>query len=92
MNWTRIDTPRASLPGRDALVPSAVHQVHHLGAAGEIGAEDPLHGRRDAQAAGLANAGRRNWYPALAEDLLAAAPKLGVDRAAISDLLMRSGF
>ena len=42
--------------------------------------------------AGLANAGRRNWYPALAEDLLAAAPKLGVDRAAISDLLRRSGF
>ena len=42
--------------------------------------------------AGLADANRRNWYPALAEDLVAAAPKLGADRAAIERLLARCGF
>jgi FADH2 O2-dependent halogenase len=42
--------------------------------------------------AGLADAKRRNWYPALAEDLVAAAPKLGVERAAIDRLLARCGF
>ena len=42
--------------------------------------------------AGLADAKRNNWYPALAEDLIAAAPKLGVDRAAIDRLLARCGF
>ena len=42
--------------------------------------------------AGLADAKRRNWYPALAEDLIAAAPKLGADRAAIDRLLTRCGF
>ncbi len=42
--------------------------------------------------AGLADAKRRNWYPALAEDLAAAAPKLGVDREAIDRLLARCGF
>jgi FADH2 O2-dependent halogenase len=42
--------------------------------------------------AGLADTKRRNWYPALAEDLAAAAPKLGVDKAAIDRLLTRCGF
>jgi len=42
--------------------------------------------------AGLADAKRRNWYPALAEDLITAAPKLGADRAAIDRLLARCGF
>lgn len=42
--------------------------------------------------AGLADAKRRNWYPALAEDLIGAAPKLGADRAAIDGLLARCGF
>ena len=43
--------------------------------------------------AGLGDAKRRNWYPALAEDLAAAAaPKLGADRAAIDGLLARCGF
>ena len=42
--------------------------------------------------AGLADAKRRNWYPALAEDLIAAAPKLSADRAAIDRLLARCGF
>ncbi len=41
---------------------------------------------------GLARSERRNWYPASAEDLLAAAPKLGVERAAIEALLLRCGF
>jgi FADH2 O2-dependent halogenase len=41
---------------------------------------------------GLADAKRRNWYPALAADLVAAAPKLGADRAAIDRLLTRCGF
>jgi FADH2 O2-dependent halogenase len=41
---------------------------------------------------GLADAKRRNWYPALAADLSYAAPKLGVDRAAIDRLLARTGF
>jgi FADH2 O2-dependent halogenase len=40
----------------------------------------------------LGDPARRNWYPALATDLLAAAPKLGVDRVAIERLLDRCGF
>jgi FADH2 O2-dependent halogenase len=35
---------------------------------------------------------RRNWYPCLAEDLLNAAPKLGVSRDVIGQLLARCGF
>lgn len=35
---------------------------------------------------------RRNWYPCLAEDLLDAAPKLGVRREVIEQLLARCGF
>ncbi len=42
--------------------------------------------------AGLSDGRRRNWYPALASDLFAAAPKLGVDHAAICALLERCGF
>jgi FADH2 O2-dependent halogenase len=42
--------------------------------------------------AGLGDPGRRNWYPCRAEDLLAAAPKLGVDRPAIETLLRKCGF
>jgi tetracycline 7-halogenase / FADH2 O2-dependent halogenase len=42
--------------------------------------------------AALGNANRRNWYPCRGEDLLAAAPKLKVDRAAIEQLLKRCGF
>jgi len=42
--------------------------------------------------AGLGDPARRNWHPCLAEDLLAAAPKLGVERAAIEELLARCGF
>lgn len=42
--------------------------------------------------AGLANPARRNWYPALAEDLLASAGKLGVDRPSIEAMLNRVGF
>ncbi len=42
--------------------------------------------------AGLGNAARRNWYPALAADLLAAAPKLGAGRTEIERLLARCGF
>jgi FADH2 O2-dependent halogenase len=41
---------------------------------------------------GLADGKRRNWYPTLAEDLFAAAPKLGADRAAIDRLLSSCGF
>ncbi|MSU61308.1 MAG: FAD-dependent oxidoreductase [Pedosphaera sp.] len=42
--------------------------------------------------AGLSDGTRRNWHPVLASDLLAAAAKLGVDRAAICALLERCGF
>jgi FADH2 O2-dependent halogenase len=35
---------------------------------------------------------RCNWHPCRGEDLLAAAPKLGVERAAIEQLLVRCGF
>ena len=41
---------------------------------------------------GLTNPARRNWYPARAGDLLEAAPKLGVNQAAIENLLARCGF
>lgn len=42
--------------------------------------------------AGLGDARRRNWYPARAEDLLAAAPKLGVDPKEMARVLDRCGF
>jgi FADH2 O2-dependent halogenase len=42
--------------------------------------------------AGLGDAARRNWYPALAADLLAAAPKLGAGREEMERLLARCGF
>ena len=41
--------------------------------------------------AGLADRSRRNWYPALAEDLLAASGKLGVDKADVRKMLVRVG-
>ena len=42
--------------------------------------------------AGLGDRRRRDWYPALGEDLLAAAPKLGASREQIQQLLERCGF
>jgi tetracycline 7-halogenase / FADH2 O2-dependent halogenase len=42
--------------------------------------------------AGLGDRTRRDWYPVLAEDLVAAAPKLGATRAEIDGLLARCGF
>jgi FADH2 O2-dependent halogenase len=42
--------------------------------------------------AGLLNRSRRDWYPVLAGDLVAAAPKLAATPADISRLLERSGF
>jgi FADH2 O2-dependent halogenase len=42
--------------------------------------------------AGLADPSRRNWYPTLAEDLLMAAPKLGVTPDQIKALLHECGF
>lgn len=42
--------------------------------------------------AGLSDHRRRNWYPADARDLLAAAEKLGVGQGEIKKLLARSGF
>ncbi len=42
--------------------------------------------------AGLRDRGRRDWYPALAADLVAGAPKLGATPSEIGRLLARSGF
>lgn len=42
--------------------------------------------------AGLCDRTRRDWYPVLAEDLIAGAPKLGASRPEIDGLLARSGF
>jgi FADH2 O2-dependent halogenase len=42
--------------------------------------------------AGLGDPKRRNWYPADAEDMLRAAPKLGADRDEVARLLARCGF
>jgi len=42
--------------------------------------------------AGLGDRARRNWYPARADDLLHAAPKLGADQDQIAQLLNQSGF
>jgi tetracycline 7-halogenase / FADH2 O2-dependent halogenase len=42
--------------------------------------------------AGLADPGRHNWYPVDADDLLAAAHKLGATREEIAQLLDRCGF
>jgi len=42
--------------------------------------------------AGLASAERRNWYPALAEDLYASGVKLQSTRAEIEAMLLRCGF
>jgi tetracycline 7-halogenase / FADH2 O2-dependent halogenase len=41
---------------------------------------------------GLLDRGRRDWYPVLAEDLLASASKLHATRDEIQDLLERSGM
>lgn len=40
----------------------------------------------------LGSAERRNWYPALASDLLAAAPKLNVTRGDVEEMLRRCGM
>jgi FADH2 O2-dependent halogenase len=42
--------------------------------------------------AGLRDRGRRDWYPVLAADLVAGAPKLGAASHEIDRLLARSGF
>jgi len=42
--------------------------------------------------AGLLDRGRRGWYPVLASDILASAPKLGATRADLVRLLQRTGF
>ena len=42
--------------------------------------------------AGLCDRSRRDWYPVLAADLVAGAPKLGATSAEINRLLTRSGF
>jgi FADH2 O2-dependent halogenase len=42
--------------------------------------------------AGLRDRRRRDWYPVLAGDLVAAAPKLGASTAQIQQLLERCGF
>ena len=42
--------------------------------------------------AGLRDRSRRDWYPVLAADLVAGAPKLGATSAEIKRLLARSGF
>lgn len=39
---------------------------------------------------GLSDASRRNWYPVLFEDLLSAAPKLGVARSEVEAMLRRT--
>jgi tetracycline 7-halogenase / FADH2 O2-dependent halogenase len=42
--------------------------------------------------AGLADPARRNWYPALADDLLQNCWKLGVSREEVEQMLQRIGF
>src|SRR5581483_4030586 len=42
--------------------------------------------------AGLGNPQLRNWYPASAQALLRAAPKLGADREETASMLRRCGF
>ena len=42
--------------------------------------------------AGLGDRQRRDWYPALADDLVAAASKLGASREEVQQLLERCGF
>jgi FADH2 O2-dependent halogenase len=42
--------------------------------------------------AGLADPGRRNWYPVVADDLRANADKLGATREDVEQLLDRCGF
>jgi FADH2 O2-dependent halogenase len=42
--------------------------------------------------ASLGEPARRHWYPAVAEDLLASAAKLGVDHVVVTRLLQRCGF
>ena len=42
--------------------------------------------------AGLRDRSRRDWYPVLAADLVAGAPKLGATAREIDLLLARSGF
>lgn len=64
---------------------------------------DPRQARRDLcsaidraiepfDTAGLLDRSRRDWYPVLASDLIAGAPKLGASPAEIDTLLARCGF
>jgi FADH2 O2-dependent halogenase len=54
--------------------------------------EEILHAIEPFNVAGLGKKERRNWYPALAEDLKEAAPKLGAASEEIEQLLQRCGF
>jgi FADH2 O2-dependent halogenase len=42
--------------------------------------------------AGLGDRARRDWYPVRADDLVAAAPKLGATPEEVGRLLQRCGF
>jgi FADH2 O2-dependent halogenase len=94
--------------GRPDLAPGFLLQEHarfgpEVGACAALACAQPR--GRDRQAlfdridravepfdvAGL-RADRQHWYPALADDLLAAAPKLDAPPEAIEDLLARCGF
>jgi len=85
---------RLARPGFD-------EQLHHCLALARGPASEP--GRAELLAkiptliapvniAGLADPARRNWYPARAEDLLAAAGKLGATPHAIHQMLAACGF
>jgi FADH2 O2-dependent halogenase len=97
----RLDRPAPAdgfLLGRHPVFGAALQRC--LGIAEHPGSHVPLDGFADEvsraiepiNVAGLADRSRRNWYPARAEDLLAAAGKLGVSKAAIEEMLRRSGF
>lgn len=83
--------------------PFATELAHCLALAAELRGQ-PTPSRRQAlldavthviapvNVAGLGDAGRRNWYPAAAADMLAAAGKLGASPRAVSAMLERCGF
>ena len=94
--------------GRPGLAPGFLLQEHprfgpEVGACAALASAQPRGRARQAlfdridraiepfDIAGL-RADRQHWYPALADDLVAAAPKLDAPPEAIEDLLARCGF
>lgn len=77
-------------PAFDRCIAMAAQDRHAVtGARLEAAVRDAI---EPINVAGLLDAGRRNWYPCTADDMLAAAPKLDASEHAVTAMLERCGF